>query len=58
MSTLCLLTFLLMNNASLNVSPDELTAKALWLASAKAMEFPAIKTELVSWIAEHLIHSA
>jgi len=55
MSTLCLLTFLLINGASLDVSPEELTAKALWLARVEAEDFPTIKMELVSWITEHVI---
>lgn len=54
MSTLCLLTFLLFNGAGLNVTPEDLTAKALWLATVEALDFPAVKSELVSWIADHL----
>ncbi len=50
MSTLCLLTFLLINGAELNVSPAELTTKALWVATVEATDFPTIKAELVSWI--------
>jgi death-on-curing protein len=55
MSTVCLLTFLLINGATLDVSPEELTATALWVATVKALEFPAIMSELVSWIEKHLI---
>ena len=43
LSTLCLLTFLIGNDAQLDVSPQELTEKALWLATADADDFPAIK---------------
>jgi death-on-curing protein len=55
MSTACLLTFLLINGVTLNVSPEELTATALWIATVDALEFPAIKVELVSWISGHLV---
>lgn len=54
MSTLCLIVFLNLNSAKLDVSPDELTTKALWLANTNSLEFPAIKAELVEWIATHL----
>lgn len=55
MSALCLLTFLLINEAALDVRSEQLTEKALWLATVEALDFPAIKAELVSWIAEHLV---
>jgi death-on-curing protein len=58
MSALCLLTFLLINEASLDVSSAEMTEKALWLATVESLEFPAIKAELVSWIADHLVRTA
>jgi hypothetical protein len=50
MSTLCLLTFLFMNGAGLDVSTHELTATALWLATVEAQDFPTIMVELVWWI--------
>lgn len=54
MSTLCLLVFLGINEKELDVAPDELTAKALWLANTSSLDFPQIKTELVGWITLHL----
>ena len=53
LSTLCLLTFLGFNGVELNVSEEQLTTKALWLATVEALDFPAIKAELVSWIDDH-----
>src|SRR6202050_3404293 len=50
LSTLCLLTFLIGNDAQLDVSPQELTEKALWLATAEADDFPATKAHPASWI--------
>jgi prophage maintenance system killer protein len=58
LSTLRLLTFLIGNDTQLEVSPQELTEKALWLATAEADDFPAIKAHLVSWIEGHLIEAA
>jgi hypothetical protein len=46
------------NDAQLDVSPQELTEKALWLATAEADDFPAIKAHLVAWIEGHLIGPA
>ena len=54
LSTLCLGTFLLLNGVDLDATPQDLTAKALWLATAEALEFPAIKAELVAWIEAHM----
>jgi len=54
MSTLCMLVFLGINSKKLAVSPDELTAKALWLANTSSLEFPEIKEQLVDWIQAHL----
>lgn len=54
MSTLSLLVFLGINGKALDVAPDELTKKALWLALTKSLEFPAIKNDLAAWIREHL----
>jgi death-on-curing protein len=54
MSTLCLLVFLGLNGKDLGVTPDELTAKALWLANTSSLDFPAIKAELTEWIGSHL----
>src|SRR5258708_22562810 len=54
MSTLCMLVFLGINSKKLAVSPDELTAKALWLANTSSLEFPEIKEQLVDWIQSHL----
>lgn len=50
MSTLSLLVFLAMNGKLLSVTPDELTAKALWLATTESKEFQSIKKELTEWI--------
>jgi len=38
----------------LNASTDELTQKALWLANTPSLAFPNIKSELVTWIKDHL----
>lgn len=57
MSTLSLLVFIGLNNYELDVPPDELTQKALWLAKSESVEFPAIKEDLVAWIRAH-IHKA
>lgn len=54
MSTLCLLVFLYINGKMLDVSDDELTTKALWLANTSSLEFPEIKGQLTAWIREHL----
>jgi len=54
MSTLCLIVFLGVNGKKLDVLPDELTKKALWLANTESLEFPAIKSQLVEWITAHL----
>lgn len=37
MSTLCLIVFLALNGRVLNVPPDELTAKAVWLANTNSL---------------------
>jgi death on curing protein len=58
MSTACLMTFLLFNDAGLDVSPEELTAAALWLATVEALDFPTIMSELVAWLDKHLTISA
>ena len=55
MSTLCLLVFLGINGKTLDVSPDELTEKALWLANTASLDFPEIKAELIAWIRAHLV---
>lgn len=57
MSTLGLLVFLGINRKMLNVSADELTEKALWLAKSSALDFPAIKVNLAAWIRAHLVDS-
>ena len=54
MSTLSLLVFLGINGKMLGVTPDALTAKALWLANTTSLEFPAIKEDLVRWIRDHV----
>lgn len=54
MSTLALLVFLAINHQVLDVSADDLTSKALWLAQTESLEFPAVKEDLVRWINEHL----
>lgn len=54
MSVMCLSVFLIMNRKALKASPDELTTKALWLASTSYdHNFDEIKTELESWIQEN-----
>jgi len=53
MSTLCLIVFLAVNNRRLNVAPDELTQKALWLANTDSLEFPAVKQDLAQWLRDH-----
>jgi death-on-curing protein len=58
MSTACLMTFLLFNDAGLDVSAEELTATALWLATVEALDFPTIISELVAWLEKHLTFSA
>jgi death-on-curing protein len=55
MSTLCLLVFLSINEKILNVTTDELTAKALWLSKTSSLDFPVIKVELADWIRTHLV---
>jgi prophage maintenance system killer protein len=55
MSTLCLLVFLGINRKELNVSADELTAKALWLANTPSLDFQEIKSGLADWIRTHMI---
>jgi death-on-curing protein len=55
MSTLSLLIFLSMNGKELSISPDDLTAKALWLAQTSSLAFPDIKRDLVEWIERYLI---
>ncbi len=54
MSTLALLVFLGINGHELDVSADELTEKALWLAKTESLEFPDIKASLVAWVQERL----
>jgi death on curing protein len=54
MSTACLLVFLDINGKRLNVSPDELTQKALWLANTSSQDFQTIKSELILWLASHI----
>ena len=54
MSTLCFGAFLHMNGKMLDVNPDELTQKALWLANTSAQKFQDIKKELESWTKEHV----
>lgn len=54
MSTLCLLVFLGINGKGLNVTPDRLTEKALWLANTASVDFPQIKAELIGWIESNL----
>lgn len=54
MSTLALVIFLGINNKMLNVEPDDLTKKALWLANTPSLDFPKIKESLVEWIEENI----
>lgn len=54
MSTLALLVFLAINKYSLDVSPDDLTTKALWLANTESLEFPSIKEKLSGWIRDNI----
>lgn len=58
MSTLALLVFLSINNRTLDIVPNELTEKALWLANTESLNFPEIKAELSQWIREHLRETA
>lgn len=55
MSTMVLIAFLALNGKSLDVSPDELTKKALWLANTTSLDFPYIKEELANWIGDHTV---
>ncbi len=55
MSTACVLVFLGINKMDLRVPPDELTAKALWLATTDSKDFDKIKVELSEWIRAHII---
>jgi death-on-curing protein len=51
MSVACLNVFLRINGKELAVTPDELTAKALWLAeTTHTHDFDEVKQELVDWI--------
>jgi len=53
MSTLSLIVFLAVNDRMLNVAPDELTEKALWLANTDSLEFQAVKQDLTLWLRDH-----
>lgn len=55
MSTLALLVFLGINGKRLDVSSDELTRKALWLANTASIDFPKIKVELLDWLHKHVL---
>ncbi len=58
MSVACLLVFLGINNMKLAVSADELTEKALWLASTTHEHgFSEIKDALEKWIKSHLVEA-
>lgn len=54
MSTLSLLVFLGINGYRLDVSPDALRDKALWLAQTESQDFMTVRSDLVSWIQERL----
>jgi len=55
MSVYCFLMFLAINNYDFNADSDELTKKALWLASTTHEDdFGEIKQSLSRWIASHL----
>lgn len=54
MSTLCLLVFLGINDKKLNISSDDLTRKALWLANTASQDFPKVKEELLEWLHQHV----
>lgn len=54
-SVLCLSVFLEANGKELNVSADELTKKALWLAqTTHTHNFDDIKQELENWINQNI----
>ncbi len=55
MSALSLFVFLGINGKTLDVSPDELKIKTLWLANTASLDFPQVKADLVQWIEEHLM---
>jgi hypothetical protein len=56
MSVACLLIFLIINKMRLDIDPDSLTQKALWLAqTTHDHDFLSIKQDLESWIGSHLI---
>jgi hypothetical protein len=38
----------------LDVNPDELTQKALWLANTESLDFPSIKDGLAEWVRDHM----
>ncbi len=54
MSTLALVVFLRINGYGLEVPPDDLTEKAIWLAKTESLDFPDIKAGLIEWIQQHL----
>ena len=58
MSTLSLNVFLRINGRQLDITSDDLTKKALWLANTASVDFQEIKNELVRWIREHVRDAA
>lgn len=55
MSTACLAVFLIINGRALNVSPDDLTRKALELAKTDSLEFQTVKQNLCDWLQNNTI---
>ena len=56
MSVLTLLVFLGINQKKLNITPDELTEKALWLAKkTHEHDFIQLKNELEQWLRSHIM---
>ena len=55
MSVACLLVFLIINDYTLDVTPEELRNKALDLATSDTKDFQDIKENLSIWIGEKII---
>ena len=53
MSIACLLVFLAINDYDCDLTEDELTEKAIWLAKSDAAEFERVKKDLETWIQAH-----
>lgn len=55
LSVAFLLFFLVINDMEMNVTPNELTAKALEIAMSPANDFESVKKELKDWISSKLV---